>query len=93
MEEDGFLLAGFLAPLGLVDSRQNGVAGLGGGEDALHPGKILRRLKHVGLPDADRLHEPVGVELAENGAHAVEAQAAGVVGAGDIILKSIVDTT
>ena len=59
------------------------MAALRGGEDALHPGEELRRLEDAGLLHGPGLHQPVVVELAEGGAHAVEAQAAGVVGGGD----------
>src|SRR5699024_1137860 len=45
--------------------------------------EVLGGLKDLGLLHAGGLHVAVGVELGEGGAHAVVAQAAGVVGGGD----------
>ena len=63
-----------------VDGCLNGVGALRGGEDALYPGEILRRFKDLRLLYGGGLHQPVVVELGQGGAHAVVAQAAGVVG-------------
>ena len=48
-EDNGFGLAGLLALHGLVDGHPDGVAGLGGGEDALDPGELLGGLEDLGL--------------------------------------------
>ena len=82
-EDNGLLLPGLFALEGLVDGHPDGVAGLGGGEDALHPGKVGGRLKDLGLLHTGGLNEAVVVELADHRAHAVVPQAAGVVGRGD----------
>ena len=82
-EEDGLLLAGLLAFSGLVDGHPDGMGALGCGQDALHPGKVLRSLEDLRLFHTDGLHEPLMVEFRQGGAHAVVAQAPCVVGGGD----------
>ena len=82
-EDDGLLLAVLLALERLVDGDADGVAGLRRGEDALDAGEHLGRLKDLGLLDGDRLHIAVMIQLRQDGAHAVIAQAAGGVGGGD----------
>ena len=59
------------------------MAGLRRRQDALRAGKDRRRLKHLGLGEGTRLHIAVVVELGENRAHAVVAQAARVARGGD----------
>ena len=82
-EDDRLLLAGLLALHGLVDRNADRVAALRRREDALHAGEKLRRLEHLRLLHGRGLHVAVVVELRERAAHAVEAQAAGVVRRGD----------
>ncbi len=82
-EDDGLLLAGLPALDGLVDGHPDGVAGLGGGKDALHPGEHLGCLKDLGLLHRGGFHVAVVIQLAQDRAHAVIPQAAGVVGRGD----------
>ena len=82
-EDDSFCLARLLALESFVDGDADGVATLRGGQDALDAGKLLCCLKDAGLLHAGGLHQAVVVELAEDAAHAVVAQAARVVGAGD----------
>ena len=59
------------------------MAALRRGQDALTAGEQLRRLEHGGLLHAARLQIAVVVQLADDAAHTVVAQAAGVVGGGD----------
>ena len=82
-EDDGLFLADLLALKRFVDGHPDGVAALRGGEDTLNAGELLSGLKHAGLLHAAGLHQAVVVELAQDAAHAVVAQAACVVGAGD----------
>ena len=63
-----------------TDGDADRMAALRGGQDALDAGEVLRRLEHVRLADGAGFHIAVVIELAERGAHAVEAQAARVVG-------------
>ena len=81
-EEDVFGLAGFFAFEGLVDGGLDGVCGFGGGEDAFDAGELFGGFEDVGLGDGDGAHHFLVVEFGEDGAHAVETQAAGVDGAG-----------
>ena len=46
-EDNGLLLPGLFALEGLVDGHPDGVAGLGGGEDALDPGELLGGLEDL----------------------------------------------
>ena len=82
-KDDGLFLAGLLALEGLVDGGADGVAALGGGQDALDAGKLLGGFKHSGLLHAAGFHQAVVVELAQDAAHAVVAQTACMVGTGD----------
>ena len=59
------------------------MAGLGGGENALHAGEVLGGLEDLGLLNGGGLHESVVVELGQDRVHAVVAQTARVVGGGD----------
>ena len=59
------------------------MGGLGGGEDGLPLGEEDGGLENPGLLVGHGLHMPVVVELGEDGAHAVVAQAARVVGRRD----------
>ena len=79
-EHDGLFFAGFFASEGFVDGSANGVAAFGGRQDAFDAGKLFGSGKHRCLLNGARLDESVVVELREDGAHAVESQAAGVVG-------------
>ena len=45
-KEDGLLLACLASAEGLIDGHLNGVAVLRGGQDSLHPGKLLRSRKY-----------------------------------------------
>ena len=54
--------------------------GLGRGQDGLDLGELHRRVEHIGLLGRDRLHIAVVVQLGQDRAHAVVAQAARVVG-------------
>ena len=82
-KEDGLGLAGLLAFQGFVHGPADGVRRLRGGQDRLVLGKKDCRLEHLGLFIGHRLQIAVMVQLGEDGAHAVVAQAAGVVGRGD----------
>ena len=82
-ENDGLGLAGLAALNGLVDGDADGVAGLRRGQDALDARKLLGRLEHLRLLDGAGLHVAVVIQLRDDGAHAVVAQAAGVVRRGD----------
>ena len=78
VEEDDLLLAGLLAPAGLADGGRDGVARLGGRDDALCAGKEHACLEGLELRDVDAAHQPVLNQLADNHAGAVVAQTAGV---------------
>ena len=82
-KDDGFFFARLPAFHRLIHRDPDGVSAFRRGEDALHPRKIFRRFKHRGLRDRDGFHQSIGVELGQSGAHAVIAQAAGVVGRRD----------
>ena len=82
-ENDGLCLAGLAAFDGLVDGDADGVAGLRRGQDAFNARELLGRLEHLCLLDGAGLHVAVVVQLRDDGAHAVVAQAAGVVRRGD----------
>ena len=82
-EDDGLGLAGLAALNGLVDGDADGVAGLRRGQDALDARELLGRLEHLCLLDGAGLHVAVVIQLRDDGAHAVVAQAAGVVRRGD----------
>ncbi len=82
-EEDGLLLAGFLALEGFVDGRADGVAAFRGGQDAFGAGEGFSRFKHPGLGHGDGAHHLVVIQLGQDGAHAVIPQAAGVVRGGN----------
>ena len=82
-EEDGLLLAGFAAPDGLVHGDLDGVAAFRRGQDALDAREGLGGLEHVRLHDGARLDQSLIVQLGQNAAHAVIAQAAGVVRRGN----------
>ena len=58
------------------------MAGFRRRENALNAGKLLRRLEDLRLLDGARFHQTVVIELGKRGAHAVEAQAAGMNGRG-----------
>lgn len=81
-EDDVFGFAGFLALEGFVDSGLDGVGGFGGGEDAFDACEHLGGFEDFGLFDGDGAHQFLVVELGEDGAHAVVAEAASVDGAG-----------
>ena len=51
-------------------------------QDGLEAGKVFGRLEDVGLLHGDGLHVTIVLEFGDDGAHAVVAQAAGVVGGG-----------
>ena len=82
-EDDGLGLAGLAAFDGLVDGDADGVAGLRRGQDALDARELLGRLEHLRLLDGAGLHVAIVIQLRDDGAHAVVAQAAGVVRRGD----------
>ena len=58
------------------------MAGLRRRKNGLHLGKLNRCVEYIGLLDRNRLHITVVVQLGEDRAHAVVAQAACVVGRG-----------
>ena len=82
-EYDGLFLAGLLALESFIDSHLDGVAALGSGEDALYSCELLGCLEYVCLDSGNSLHITVVVELGQDGAHAVIAETACVVGSGD----------
>ena len=67
----------------LPDGLEDGVARLGRGQDGLELGEALGGFEYVGLQDGHGFEQAVCLELGEDGAHAVVAQASGVIGAGD----------
>ena len=81
-KEDGLLLAGLLALKCLVDGNLDGMGALGCGQDGLELGKLHAGLKDLGLLDGDGACVAVVHEFGDDGAHAVVAQAACVVGGG-----------
>ena len=78
-EHDGLGLARLAALERLVDRHADGMAALRRGQRPLGAREQLRRLEHLRLPDARGLHVAVVIQLRQNGAHAVIAQAAGMV--------------
>ena len=82
-DDDVLALAALPALHRLVNGDADGVAALRRGQDALAAGEQLRRLEYGGLLHAARLQKAVVVQLGDDAAHAVVAQAAGVVGGGD----------
>ena len=81
-EQDGLSFAGLLALERFVDCGADGVAGLRRRKNSLHLGELNCRIEYIGLLDRNRLHLAVVVQLGEDRAHAVVAQAACVVGRG-----------
>ena len=82
-EEYGLLFAGLPAPERFIYCNLYCVAAFRSRQDAFAARELLRRFENGCLLNGSGLHEPVMVELAEDGGHAVEAQAAGVVRRGD----------
>ncbi len=82
-KHDGLRLAGLAALLRLVDGGTDRMAALRRGQDAFGAREHLRRGEHGGLLHGDGFHISVVVELGQDGAHAVVAQAARVVGGRD----------
>ena len=79
-EHDGLRLAGLAALFRFVDGSANRVAALRRRQDACGAREHLRRGEHGGLLHGDGFHISVVVELGQDGAHAVVAQTARVVG-------------
>ena len=84
-EDDGLRFAGLLALEGFIDGDADGVGTFGGGEVAFDAGELPRGGEDGGLFDGDGLHLAFGVQFGEDGAHAVVAEAAGMVGGRDEI--------
>ena len=77
-EEDGFFLASGLAAQGFVDGCTDGVAGLGGGDDAFGTSKLHASLESADLRHGDRLQLLFVEQLRDQGRGAVVAQTAGM---------------
>lgn len=71
-----------LAPQRLVDGDADGMAGLGCGKDALDARELFRRLEYFCLLHRHGAHIAFVVQLGHDGAHAVVAQPARMVGRG-----------
>lgn len=82
-DDDILGLVVLLALHRLVNGHADGVAAFRRGQDTLAAGEQLRRLEHGGLLHAASFQHTVVVQLADDAAHAMIPQAAGVVGGGD----------
>ena len=78
-EDDVLGFAGFFAFKSLVDSYADRVGALGCRQDSFYACEHFSCFEDIGLLDGNSFHKTVVVELGENGAHAVIAQAACVV--------------
>ena len=76
-------LSRFLALEGFVNCRADGVAGFRSREDAFGLGEELGGFEHLGLLDGRCTNHLLVVEFRKDGAHAVVAQAASMVGRRD----------
>ena len=81
-EQDGLGLPRLGAAARLLHGLVDGVRALGRGQDGLQARELHGGGEHVGLPYGHGLQVAVVLQLRHDGAHAVVAQAAGVVGAG-----------
>ena len=82
---DGLFLTGLAALDRLVHGNADGVAGFRSRQDTLYAGKILGGLEDLGLLDRSSLHVALGIELRQNGVHAVIAQTTCMVRCGNIV--------
>ena len=82
-KQDHLFFTGLLAPEGFVNGHPDCVGGFWRRQNGLKLGKLHRSGKHIGLRYRNCLQVPVVAQLGDNGAHAVIAQAAGVVGGGE----------
>ena len=77
-EDDALLLVRLAAAEGLADGAADGVRGFRGGNDSLGGGEQLGRLETLGLMEGRRADQPQFRPQADQGGHAVIAEAAGM---------------
>lgn len=81
-EEDRLLLAGLGALACLLHGLEDRVRALRCRQDGLETGEVLGCLEDVGLLHGNGLHVTIVLEFGDDGAHAMVAQAACMVGGG-----------